>query len=281
MSEFDDTTGMQNPIFKMMSSTTQQNNQDQIFQKQTGVQGMQQGILNNPNMNQNVNMSTMENNQTNNNNPMNQMNQRNQNPMGQNNEMNYNMKNDTEQNEPNLNQGMNMNMGMGGMNPMMGNPNPMNMNINLGMNPQQMMQQQMMHQQMMQQQMMQGMMGFGMGMGMNPFQIPINQKPDLIKIKENLSQLCGKGMHLLVDIIYNYIKEKIDLLQKLNLLYPVDKIKINFYDTILEIEFYELYKELYISGLIEFIFDKIFGEIHETVILGERKMKTRQQKKLL
>ena len=41
--------------------------------------------------------------------------------------------------------------------------------------------------------------------------------------------------------------------------HEVDIIKINFYGTIMEIR---LYDKLYIWGLIEYIFDNIFGVIH-------------------
>ena len=79
----------------------------------------------------------------------------------------------------------------------------------------------------------------GIGMGMNPFQMPMKPKPDLIKMKENLQKLYGKGKYLSVDILYNYIKEKINQLKKPNSNFQVDIIKINFYDTILEIKSYD------------------------------------------
>ena len=249
MDDFGDTTGLQNPIFKIMNNQNPQMNQNKIPPNQMGINqiGMQ-GELNNPMKNQNMNMGMMENNQMNI--PMNPMNPNIQNPMGQNNEMknNINMMNNNEQNEHNINQGMNIGMGgmNPGMNPMMGNPN---MNNNF-------MQLQMMQQQMFFQ--------------MNSLE-QMKAKPDFKKIKENLSKLLGDGMNFLIDKIYYDINGRIMQLKKPNSYYPFNitkMIKINFYDTILEIKFYE---NTYISWLIEYIFDEIFGEIQEQIFFGERK----------
>ena len=131
----------------------------------------------------------------------------------------------------------------------------------------------MMQQQQQLQMIQQLMHNWGMmGMGMNPFQINLQEsdkvKQDLIKIKKYLSKLYDEKMYLLVDIIFDYIKRKIIQLKKPNSDYPIDIIKINFYGTILEIK---LYDNFYISGLIEYIYDAIFGEIQEEIIFGERK----------
>lgn len=89
---------------------------------------------------------------------------------------------------------------------------------------------------------------------MQSLQFPMVTKPDLIKVKQNY----GENMHFLVDKIYNEINGKIIQLKKTNLDFQVNTIKINFYDNILELK---LYYNFYISGLIEYIFDEIFGEI--------------------
>ena len=89
---------------------------------------------------------------------------------------------------------------------------------------------------------------------MQSLRFPMTTKPDLIKLKQNY----GENMHFLVDKIYNEINGKIIQLKKPNLDFQVNTIKINFYDNILELK---LYYNLYIFGLIEYIFDEIFGEI--------------------
>jgi len=102
---------------------------------------------------------------------MNQVN----NPMEQNNGMNININkmNSFVQNEPNINQGMNI----------------------------------------MQQQMMSEFHKMVFQMGKNTFQINLRQlmkgKPDFTKIKENLSKIYGKKIYSLVDLIYNDIEGKI------------------------------------------------------------------------
>ena len=99
---------------------------------------------------------------------------------------------------------------------------------------------------------------------MQSLQFPMVTKPDLIKVKQNY----GENMHFLVDKIYNEINGKIIQLKKPNLDFQVNTIKINFYDNILGLK---LYYNLYISGLIEYNFDEIFGEIQEYINFGTRK----------
>ena len=242
MSDFGETTEMQNKIFRMvfriMNSQNQQEHQNPMIPNpnQMGMQDIQGAE---PMVNQN-NKNNQINNQNNH-----QMGTRS--PMAQNNRIN-----NEEQNEKNINQGMNMGMGMGirmgmgGMNsnPMMGNMNQMN----LGM------------------------------MGMPMWNMPITQRPDFSKIKQNLSKLYGDKMNFLVDVIYNDIRRKIMQLNNLKNQIPFNqvlpffnKIKINFYGDIFEIKLPVLYVNLYISGFIEYIFDDIFGEITEEFIFGERK----------
>lgn len=182
---------------------------------------------------------------------------------------NINMMNYQEHNEQLVNQGMNM----GGINPFIGNPNLMYMNNIPGMNNivllHMMKQQQMTLLQQMEQLQMNlqmevgmGMPGIGMGGLLQNNMMPFGKE---IEIKEYLSKLYGKNMDILFNSIYfNIISKK----EKCKENYGYKLIKLNFYDTILDIKFYD---KFYICALIEYIFDDIFGEIHEKVYIGERK----------
>ena len=109
---------------------------------------------------------------------------------------------------------------------------------------------------------------------MQSLQFPMTTKPDLIKVKQNY----GENMHFLVDKIYNEINGKIIQLKKTNLDFQVNTIKINFYDNIFELK---LYYNFYISGLIEYIFDEIFGEIQEYINFGTRKYENQTTEEII
>jgi len=246
MSDFDDTADMINPIFKIMNAHAQ--SQQKIQE-------------NNPNMNQKMNMNPQQIHQTgmmgniqNQNKNINQVNNPMEqtglkNPMGQNNRMNVNNMNSFAQKKPNANQGMNIT------------------------------QQQMMQQQ----QMMNKFHKTGFQMGMNNFQMNLQnqmkKKPDLTKIKEKFCKIYGEKQYYLFDFIYNDIEGKITAQsQKPKLFNLYNGIKINFYGSIFEIK---LYDNFYIAGLIEYIYDEFFGEIEEEIIFGTRKYNNETTKEII
>ena len=254
MSDFGDTTGMQNPIFRIMNAHAQSQPKIQVNNPNKMNMNPQQihqtGMMGN-NQNQNMNMNQV-------NNPMEKTGLNN--PMGQNNGMNNNVNNmnSFEQNEPNSNQGMNITQ-------------------------QQMMQQQLYQLMVQQQPMMNEFHKMGFQMGMNTFQMNLQnqmkKKPDFTKIKENLSKIYGEKIYYLFDLIYNDIEGKIIAQsQKPKLFNPYNAIKINFYGSIFEIE---LYDNFYIAGLIEYIYDEIFGEIKEEIIFGTRKYNNETTKEII
>ena len=170
MSDFGDTTGMQNPIFKIMNSQAtgqqgQQMNQNPMNLNPNSMMQGQMGMgMPNQMNSQMMNQQGMDMNQQNQMGMMMQNSGANNNPMGQTNDMMNNM----QQMQQSGNQGMGMNPMMNQMNSQM-MMNNQGMNPNMGMNP--MMQQNMGMNPMMQQQMamnpmmmMQNQMGMGMGM---------------------------------------------------------------------------------------------------------------------
>jgi len=107
----------------------------------------------------------------------------------------------------------------------------------------------------------------------------MKKKPDLTKIKENFCKIYGEKQYYLFDFIYNDIEGKITAQsQKPKLFNLYNAIKINFYGSIFEIK---LYDNFYIAGLIEYIYDEIFGEIKEEIIFGTRKYNNETTKEII
>lgn len=92
------------------------------------------------------------------------------------------------------------------------------------------------------------------------------EKPNFTKIEEDLSKLYDKDIKN-IESIYNSIC--LILKYKEMIKNQDNKIKINFYGSVTEIK---LYDNVYIWGLIEYIFDNIFGVTHAW-ICHERKYK--------
>ena len=249
---------MENPIFKMMNYQAQNNNQ---------MNPMMQDLKNNkPNMDNNMNQNS--------NNTLNQM--QNQNNFCQNSWMN-NMNNNMNQNNY-VNNGMNMNyncmmnnMNMNNMNQMQNQNNFcqnswMNNNMNNNMNQNNIVNNNMnMNNNCMMNNMNMNMNMYNMDMNMGMF-IGMNNNKEFIfqKILQQLSLSNGNCQIMKLRIIFDYLYMKLNSIKSINENNDGEKknISINFYG----IQFKKnIDLRLYISKLIDLVFDDIFGILEEKI----------------